>query len=286
MSHAGASASGGAPAQNGGAPSVTAGASASVAGAGTSGAAGALIESGGGGGGGPGGTQAGAGGGTPTCNGATLCDSFERADLGPDWTRDNKTTSGTTIEVVTNKGHTGSNSVHISFGTTTLQTFVSVTKGITPSTTAYWGRAWIFAQVPLAGHQIFVEARVADGGDKSGVRSFNTFDKIGGLGLNLESTDASKNTSTTMIMGSWVCYEWQITGIGGGPGAFSSWVDGTPMATMSTPLGTLSVDGTGKKVIPKVTRQRIGIQRYEAGAAGELWIDDVAIGDQRITCAP
>ena len=61
------------------------------------------------------------------CSGAALCDSFERTMLGPDWTLDNSTAS-TVIEVVTNKGHTGTNSVHISFGTTTLQSYISESK--------------------------------------------------------------------------------------------------------------------------------------------------------------
>ncbi len=38
--------------------------------------------------------------------------------------------------------------------------------------------------------------------------------------------------------------------------------------------------------ILQLTRQRIGFQRYAAGAAGEMWIDDVAIGSERINCEP
>ena len=56
-------------------------------------------------------------------------------------------------------------------------------------------------------------------------------------------------------------------------GTFTSWVDGM-------------VIGPQSGVIPALARQRIGIQRYAAGTAGEMWIDDVAMGDQRIGCTP
>jgi hypothetical protein len=215
------------------------------------------------------GAVVGDGGAVSSCAGAALCDSFERTMLGPDWVLDNSTTS-TVIEVVTNKAHTGTNSVHISFGTTALQSYISEMKGFPAVGNAYWGRAWIFSSVPLGGHQIYIEARVGSGSDKTGVRSANTFDTNGNLGLNLESSDASKNSTIKMPTGVWSCYEWQITGIGG-MGSFTSWVDG-------------KVIGPETGVIPALARQRIGIQRYAAGTAGEMWIDDVAIGSQRLGC--
>jgi len=214
----------------------------------------------------------GGGGMAAACSGAALCDSFERTMLGPDWVLDNGTAS-TVIEVVTNKAHTGTNSVHISFGTAALQSYISESKSFLAMGNAYWGRAWIYSMVPLGGHQVYIEARVASGSDHTGVRSANTFDnKNGYLGLNLESSDASKNSTIKMTTGSWVCYEWQVTGIGG-MGTFTSWVDGM-------------VIGPQAGVIPSLARQRIGIQRYAAGTAGEMWIDDVAMGDQRIGCTP
>jgi hypothetical protein len=257
----GATASAGA----GGASSSAAGAATSTAGAAGAGAGGKAGTGGSAGSGGSGGAAA-------TCTGAALCDSFERATLGGDWMLDNNTAS-TMIELVTNKGHTGMNSVHISFGTQATQSYISETKGFPGAANAIWGRAWIFSMVPLGGHQIYIEARVGPGSDKTGVRSANTFDSNNGyLGLNLESSDASKSSMIKMTRGSWVCYEWQITGIGG-MGSFSSWADGTLIATQSG-------------AIPKLTRERIGIQRYNAGTAGEMWIDDVAIAEQRINCAP
>ena len=160
--------------------------------------------------------------------------------------------------------------MHISFGTTSLQSYITESKSFPAMGGAYWGRAWIFSNVPLGGHQIYIEARVAAGSDHTGVRSANTFDTKGNLGLNLESSDASKNSTVKMPTGTWSCYEWQVTGIGG-MGTFTSWVDGM-------------VIGPQSGAIPALTRQRIGIQRYAAGTAGEMWIDDVAMGDQRIGC--
>ncbi len=262
----------GAPMSGAGAANAGAGGIASTGTAGSVGTSGSGGASGGAGGSAGSGGSAGGSGGVSTCNGATVCDSFERAALGPDWVLDNNTAS-TMIELVTTKAHTGTTSVHISFGTPATQSYISVKKGFPATGNAFYGRAWIYSMVPLGGHQIYVEARVAAGSDSTGVRSFNTFDnKNGYLGLNLESSDASKNSMIKMTTGSWVCYEWQITGIGG-TGSFTSWVDGTMVGTQ---MGT----------IPALMRQRIGIQRYNAGTAGEMWIDDVAIGPQRINCAP
>ncbi len=244
--------------------------------AGSAGTAGSGTGGGGGGGGG-------AGGGDSKCNGAAVCESFEGLTLAPnsDWSVDSSTASSV-VEVVSNKGHTGTSSVHISFTTGNVQSFVSVKKGFPAVGNAYWGRAWIFENVPFGGHQIYVEARVGSGSDKTGVRSFNTFGKDGALGLNLESNDNSANSKIVAAKGTWVCYEWQITGIGS-TGTLTSYVDSTPTGPVPTPVqvGTLM-----NKPIPNLMRQRIGFQRYEAGAAGEMWIDDVAISDKRINCTP
>ncbi len=262
-----------------GAPVVTSTGGAATGGAATGGAAtgGAVTGTGGsaGGGGGRGGggmaTTGGAGGGSVgggsgDCNGAVLCDSFERAMLGPDWVLDN--TMPTVIELVTTKAHTGMSSVHISFGTAATQSYISEMKTFPAMGMAFWGRAWIFSMVPTGGHQIYIEARVGAGSDKTGVRPVNT--QGANLATNLESSDAGMNSTIKMTTGSWVCYEWQITGIGGA-GTFTSYVDGMMIAKQS---------GT----IPPLARQRIGIQRYMAGTAGEMWIDDVGIGPNRIGC--
>jgi hypothetical protein len=214
-----------------------------------------------------GGSAGPAGGASGSCNGAALCDSFERATIGPGWVADNSVPA-TVIEVVTNKAHSGTNSVHISFGTVVTQSYISESLTFPAMGGAFWGRAWIFSMVPLAGHQIYVEARVAAGSDRTGVRPVNTQGMT--LALNLESSDAGTNSTMQMMMGSWVCYEWQITGIGAA-GTFSSWANGTLL-------------GKQNGAIPNLMRQRIGFQRYAAGPAGEMWIDDVAIGANRIGC--
>jgi hypothetical protein len=279
---------GGALTGMGGAITGAAGASAGASDVGGAGATGGTGGTGGSNGGASGsaGTAGnadagGMGGASTNCNGAALCDSFERATLGPDWTLDNSTSS-TVIELVTTQAHTGMSSVHIKFGTTTLQSYI--THKLPTTGMAYWGRAWIYTMLTPVGHSIYIEARVGAGNDKSGVRSLNTFDGKGSMGLNLESSDASKNSSTTLSMGKWVCYEWQVEGIGG-MGDFTTWVDGVPMPAGKVANGvtaTTPLNGT----IPALTRQRIGIQRYDAGSAGEMWIDDVAIGDTRINCTP
>jgi len=66
-----------------------------------------------------------AGGARIGCNGAFLCDSFERTC----WARlDARTTAPTVIEVVTNKAASGTNSVHIKVRNGTTQSYISESK--------------------------------------------------------------------------------------------------------------------------------------------------------------
>jgi hypothetical protein len=228
---------------------------------------------GGGPGGGVGGIAAGgaAGGGSDNCNGAALCDSFERAMLGPDWVVD-KTGAATVVELVTNKGHTGTNSVHVTFDTASMAGYIDETKTFPAMDNAFWGRIWIWAANGVqTSHSTYIEARVGVG-DRTGVRVLNTLSN--NLASNLESSDASKGSNIANPVGKWVCYEWQITGIGG-TGNVHVYMDGAELTTLAA---------TGW-MIPKLAKLRVGYQRFGTGGpAGEVWLDDVGVGSQRIGC--
>jgi hypothetical protein len=231
-------------------------------------------------GGGPGGGVGGlagsaaggaAGGGSDNCNGAALCDSFERAMLGPDWVVD-KTGAATVVELVTNKGHTGTNSVHVTFDTASMAGYIDETKTFPAMDNAFWGRIWIWAANGVqTSHSTYIEARVGVG-DRTGVRVLNTLSN--NLASNLESSDASKGSNIANPVGKWVCYEWQITGIGG-TGNVHVYMDGTELTTLAATGWT----------IPKLAKLRVGYQRFGMGGpAGEVWLDDVGVGSQRIGC--
>jgi hypothetical protein len=85
--------------------------------------------------------------------------------------------------------------------------------------------------------------------------------------------EASASTGTAIPRGAWTCFEWQISATGGN-GDVSLYVAGS-----MTAAATLKA-----QPIQALTEQRIGYERYAAGVAGDLWIDDYAIGSARLGC--
>jgi hypothetical protein len=72
--------------------------------------------------------------------------------------------------------------------------------------------------------------------------------------------------------GSWHCFEWEISGIGGN-GSVALYMDGTLLAA---DMGT---------AIAAIGEMRIGCERYNAGTTtGDLYLDDYAIGPTRMGC--
>jgi hypothetical protein len=218
--------------------------------------------------------QNGGGGGLTGCSGAVFCDGFEgNPTLKSDWTVDNSVPANT-IEVVTNMAHTGTNSVHIKYGTAATASYIDESKGFPFAGNSYWGRVWMYAMTGLeAGHHVWIEARTGAAG--TGVRALNT-QHNGQLATNLESSDGGGISTLTLPQGKWTCFEWQIASMGGSTatGAVHLYMDGT------------EVPGVAQTnwVIPSMTKQRIGIQRYGGGTAGELWYDDYAVGAARLGC--
>lgn len=273
----GVTGSGGASIGSGGAG--TGGAAAGTGGAGTGGATpgtgGANMSTGGRGAGGAatGGSAAGgsAAGGSGTCAGV-LCDSFERAMLGADWTVDNSVAANV-VEVVTDRAHTGTNSVHMRFGTTATATFIDETKGFPAVNDSYWGRVWLFVMTGLeAGHHVYIEGSTGVNPGNTGVRALNTQGN-GLIATNIAPPDTGGTSTVPMPQGMWTCFEWQVIATAG-TGGVHLFMNGTEVP------GTVALN----RPIPNLVKQRIGYERYSAGTAGDLWIDDYAIGTTRINC--
>jgi len=207
------------------------------------------------------------------CGAAAFCDDFERSTmLGTEWMLDNTVTANT-IQVDSTQHHSGMNALHIKYGTAAMATYVSDSKGFPFPNDSFWGRVWMYAMTgPETGHHVFIETRNGAQTDQSGVRELNT-QTPSILATNLQSSDASGKSTVPLPQGKWACFEWQVKATGG-TGEVHLYMDGT------------EVPGTAKTgwKIPNLMRQRIGIQRYSAGTAGELWYDDFAVGTARIGC--
>ena len=192
--------------------------------------------------------------------------------LAPEWMLDNSVTANT-IEVASTQHHSGTNAVHIKYGTAAMATYLDAAKGFPFPNDSYWGRVWMYAMTGLeSGHHVYIEARVAGGNDHTGVRALNTQGN-GMIATNLESSDKGGTSSVALPQAKWACFEWHITSTGG-TGGVHLYLDGTEVA------GTAQTNWA----IPHMMKQRIGIQRYGGGTAGELWYDDYAVGADRIGC--
>jgi hypothetical protein len=196
--------------------------------------------------------------------------------LSANWKIDNSVTTNV-VEVVTNKAHTGSNSVHMSFGTASFATFIDETMGF--PNTGYWGRVWYFVMDSGGGgHQVYIEGSTGMNLMNNGVRPLNT--QGGNIAVNVDPGVGGKGESggtsaVKMPEGVWTCFEWQVTDTGG-TGNVSLYMNGGAMPVPGT-------TATGVP-IPALIEERIGYERYNAGTAGDIWIDDYAIGTARIGC--
>jgi hypothetical protein len=254
-------------------------------GAGGSGRGGSgAVGSGGSAGGTAGGAGAG-GGGSGTCN-AVFCDDFEASTtLGAAWTVDK--VAANVVEVVStmapHSGSSGKNTVHMHFTTASGATFIHESMGFPAPMNTVWGRVWFYVMNdPTSnGHDVYIEA--ADVlSTNTGVRPLNT--QSGKMAINvdpgLNANEDGANamlvpgiTSTAIPRGVWTCFEWSIIAPTTGSGSVTLYMGGAQLATIA------------KTKVPALMFQRVGYEHYNGdSAAGDLWIDDYAVGTKRITC--
>ena len=272
------SSSGSSSSSSGGSSSSGAGSSGSGSGS-SSGTMMAAGDGGSGGGGKDGGSSSGGGAGCPA--GAAFCDDFEASMmLGAGWTTDN--TLGATIKVVNTfttmpgpaMAHSGTNAVQISFTTGTGYGMLVEKMGF-PFAMGYWARAWIYLETPMDnGHCVLIEGSNGTNLGNNGARALNT--QGGMMTLNIDYPPSNAETSANITpgavpRGAWTCFEWNVTS--------------TKIVTyVGTATGTLNVPAADGTFVTGLTEQRVGYERYNAGTAGNLWIDDFAIGSARLGC--
>jgi len=194
--------------------------------------------------------------------------------LGAAWTVDN--TLGATVNVASTftttpgptMAHSGKNAVHISF-TTGSGYGMLVNKSGFPDPMGIWGRVWMYIETPTSdmSHDVYIEGSTGVTVNMYGIRPFNS--QKGNISINQSQMGLSESgpTSTTVVpRGAWTCFEWNISA-SGPSGTLSLYVGGAAM-----PLQSL------KSQIPTLVESRVGYERFAAGTAGDLWIDDFAVG--------
>jgi hypothetical protein len=279
-----------------------AGASTSSGGAaGTVGAGGSAGSSGSGGNSGSSGSagvggSAGAGGSTAfTCS--ALCDDFETATAGgpPDaakWTVSSPNCGGTgSLRIDDSVAHSGKRSVRIDGkGGYCNHVFFGNGQAIAALGKVVYARFFVRLGDALGqGHTSFLAMKdSADGGKDLRMGGQN-----GILMYNRESDDATLPAlspsgvalSKPLKTATWTCVEFRI---GSDDGTIDTWVDGVEVSGLvADGMPTPDVDQAwlGQKAgwKPQLTDFRLGWESY-AGQDMTLWVDDVALAQQRIGC--
>jgi hypothetical protein len=223
--------------------------------------------------GGAGGSSSGSGGASPGACAGTFCDSFDRTTLGADWTA--TMSNGAVIELVTDKVHSGTGAVHMKFATAAGATFIGETKGFPAPGNNFWGRVWLYSSITGAGngHNVYIDASTGVSETNQGMRALNT--QGGNIATNLAPPDAGGTSKVPFPLNVWTCFEWHMVAA---TGAVNLYMGGTEIP------GTAYTSTQAVADMMKLIKQKVGFEHYAAGAGGDMWIDDFAIGPTRINC--
>jgi len=253
----GSSSSTGGSSDTGGSSSGTGGSSSSTGGKG-----GASSSTGGKGGSGTsstGGSSGGGASGSADCSSLKLCEDFETGTL------DTKTwklqQQGFTAGIVTDQAHSGTHSFHVNAPNSANSAFISETKTFPASD--FWGRAWMRFKGPAGGHQMYIYVAVP--GDQA--RLLNRLGSSEAFRVNFQKSDMFYTSTTNIPQETWFCYEWHVTA-----SAIQVFKDGVQLTDIKPPGASGG------------TSLNFGFQRFQTGASGEIWYDDIAVGDSQIGC--
>lgn len=299
---------------------------ASSGGAGAGGNPIATGGAGAGGGGTANGGSAGAGGGTSACAApAVICDDFEKytagtTDLSPDWIT--YTYSGA-VHVDTSKPHAGKQSLHVTTqaGMRHYADIIRETRGKELLPKKHYGRfmVWLSSLPPQSHFNLNLSSgpltgfpdeigKFAEGGMFGKLMSNyaqRARAKLNGeyllRGGGPEQGDAAADAdcavaapTQTIAAGKWVCWEWEFDGPGN---SAYLWIDGKAMTEVDAVQSGKQCQGPGFNGKPMMTnyvwegpevfdKLIVGYEQYQDTPAQEAWIDDLAIGTDRLGCPP
>lgn len=209
---------------------------------------------------GAGGMGMGGGASGTDCSAFQLCEDFESGSL--DETIWESMASGAfELTVDTDQAHSGMYALHVVAPNSSARAFITETETFPASD--FWGRAWLRFSGPEGGHQVFIIVEAP--GDQ--LRVLNRRDGSESFAVNVESTDKWYQSDTNIPQTTWFCYEWHVTA-----DAATIYYDGTELSDIGAP----GISGA--------TGLSLGFQRWQPGAEGELWVDDIAVSDTQIGC--
>jgi hypothetical protein len=201
-------------------------------------------------------------------------------------------TAPDTFVLDTTKFYRGSKSMKF---TATNSAYIVETKtfsGTTKATNnAFWGRYFFFNNMTVApqSHSVF--------GDMHGTDSSNAqaddFHFVGGSRGKLQAqiqfaadvytdnmkTPAAADPPFPLATDGWQCWEWQIQA----DDSFDFYINGTEVMEMKIVAGKAAMSGSSFTPLPIISQLQLGWQ-YFGGSMNSGWIDEVAVGPNRIGC--
>jgi hypothetical protein len=247
------------------------------------------------------------------CGNALLCDDFESyATGGPPGGKWSTTQNGGTVTIDTTRAYNGKRSVKIAAAASTGSRSVMIAlngAGLLPVTgNVIYGRMmfWLASAPQTSVHWTFIDGQGLVPG-----QTYHSVYRYGGqlpvdngsmfVGSELmASYDTPDSYSTPPVgpatdcylqsnarvvpVGVWTCAEWSFDGPND---TMHFWMNGTADADLTmngTGQGCTSQPSTYKWLAPSFQRVDLGWESYQADDARDFWIDDVAIGTQRIGC--
>jgi hypothetical protein len=198
-----------------------------------------------------------------------LCEDFEGVApgaTGSPWAID-LDKKGTVLETVGDKGHAGTHALHVKMSAMAgVFGYITETKTLAETGASFWGRVFIWYAVDVPGvHIVNVAVDGKTGTTSEQVRIVNVIGSH--IATNRRSDDMGKGSNVGPPSGKWGCYEWHIT-----PTSLDVYLDGAELPISET------------WTEPTISLLRLGFERFAAGAAGDIWMDDIAINDSQIGC--
>jgi len=258
-----------------------------------------------------GGARGGAGSGG--CGAALFCDDFEGYPTGaaPGGSWKTQTKLGA-VTVDDTQKHSGSKAVKLSTqaASSTKTAFLKLTGApVFPAPmNTFYGRMMFYLQAgPTASvHWTFVQAGgvvpdqtpsyhavyryggqmpVMNGATFAGsqlMANYDTPDSYGGTG---PASDCYQQSNAVVApMGTWSCVEWKFDGMND---ALQLWLDGKAvdeLTIMGHSMGCVNQSADYTWSAPAFADLELGWESYQQDDARTIWIDDVAIGTQRLNC--
>ena len=301
-------ASGGGGASSGGGNGATGGAAAN-GGSGPGNSTSHATSSGHGGSGG-----AGSGGAPDPCANSFFCDDFESYPVGSPpggmWTNNQ---NGGTVSVDTGRARSGTKSVKVvanmSSGYRSALISIAEASLLPPMSNVVYGRMMFFLESAPTGdvHWTFIDAT----GQVPG-QNYHAVYRYGGqiplmdsggafIGNQLmanydtpnsydsppvgPSSDCWLHANTEVVpVGKWSCAEWEFDTPNN---SMHFWLDGQPLTDLTmtgTGQGCVHQDASFEWLAPTLSQIDLGWESYQADDARTIWLDDVALGTERLHC--